>query len=123
VRLRRWIRIDGPERIIEYLQKRDPSIEYPWDRVHPCEACRDLHHRQDLRAAVRKYADDVSGDVLLRFQLVDETEGLLTELGADQAAVGMAGGVSAAPRRPGCGSGGGNGNGNGKTIQLPVAQP
>jgi len=75
--LRRWIRVDGPEQIIQYLQKRDPSIAYSWDRVHPCEACRDLHHRRDLRQAIIKYAPDVATDVLLRFQLIEEADSLL----------------------------------------------
>jgi hypothetical protein len=92
--LRRWIRLEGPERIIEFLQQKDPSLAYPWDRVHPCEACRDLHHREDLRQAVRSHAAEVAGDILLRYQLLDEAEGLLSELGAELDEVGMADGLT-----------------------------
>lgn len=92
--LRRWIRIDGPERIIEYLQSRDPSLEYSWDRVHPCEACRDLHHREDLREAVVKYAEDAAGDVLLRYNFLERADEVLTELGAELDEIGLADGMT-----------------------------
>lgn len=81
--LRRWIRVDGPERIIEYLQSRDPSITYSWDRVHPCEACRDLHHRADLRQAVTRYIGDVTADILIRYQLLEASRTLLGDAGDD----------------------------------------
>jgi len=99
--LRRWIRVDGPERIIQYLQDRDPTIPYAWNRVHPCEACRDLHHRPDLRDAVRRYAGEVAGDVLLRFNLAEAAEEVLTGVGVNEDDVGMADGLTLARvRRP-----------------------
>lgn len=75
-----WIRIDGPERIVEFLEKKDPSIRYAWKNVHPCQTCRDLFSREDLREAVRRYACEKEAELLLRYSLWDETDRYLNEV-------------------------------------------
>jgi len=92
--LRQWIRLDGPEHIIEYLQSKDPTLAHNWNRVHPCENCRDIFHRPDLREAVRKFLPEIEGDIALRYHLLSAAEGFLQELGADVQEVGMADGLT-----------------------------
>lgn len=98
--LRRWLRVDGPEKIIQYLQRRDPSLEYSWNRVHPCEACRDLYNRKDMREAVMKYGREGAGEMLLRYQLLEEIDTLLTELGVEPNQTVFGDGVTTTQRVP-----------------------
>jgi hypothetical protein len=77
--LRIWIRLEGPERIVDYLQKRDPSIQYSWDNVHHCQTCRDLFQREDLRAALLRYAHEPEAEILMRYHLWQETADYLED--------------------------------------------
>jgi hypothetical protein len=92
--LLRWLRADGPEQIIEFLQRCEPSLGYGWDRVHPCQACRDIFVRPDFREAVRRHAPDAAAGVMFRFQLLDEAERAIREAGGDVEPMAMGDGVT-----------------------------
>ncbi len=37
--LRVWIHVDGPERILRFVQRHDPGFELPLDAAHICSSC------------------------------------------------------------------------------------
>lgn len=77
--LRLWIRMDGPERIVDFLQQRDASIEYPYASVHQCQTCKDLFSREDLRGAMLKHASEKESEIVFRYHLWQETDRYISQ--------------------------------------------
>lgn len=45
-----WIKIEGPQKILSYLKKQNPSLEkYDNTTVHICDVCSLLFNKQDIR--------------------------------------------------------------------------
>lgn len=78
--LRVWLRLEGPERIIAFLQKRDPSLEYHWQNAHPCQTCRDIFHCSDLREALLRYAREKEAELMFRYYFWHETDTQIQEI-------------------------------------------
>jgi len=49
-----WIHLQGPDAIIEYARRIDPSIERPRNFGHICDTCRFMYHHPKIVDAVMK---------------------------------------------------------------------
>jgi hypothetical protein len=72
--LRLWLRLEGPDSIVAFLQDRDSSLQYPWNNAHPCQTCRNIFHSDDIRAALQKYAREKETELMFRYYLWSETD-------------------------------------------------
>jgi hypothetical protein len=68
--LKRWIRVEGPERILAWASDHDASIEWENMYAHRCQACMRLYKDPAVRAVIathykEKVADVVAGEWLL----------------------------------------------------------
>jgi organic radical activating enzyme len=62
--LKRWIRAEGPERILAWAAERDPSIEWEGMYAHRCQACLRLYKDPSVRKIVREHYKEKIPDVL-----------------------------------------------------------
>src|SRR5581483_8454936 len=76
--LKRWIRVEGPEKILDWASRHDPSIQWEDMYAHRCQACIRLYTDPAVRRVIRekhqeKMADVVFGEWLLfKFQGADD---------------------------------------------------
>lgn len=68
--LKRWIRVEGPERILAWASDHDPRIEWENMYAHRCQACMRLYKDPAVRDVIAKHymekvADVVAGEWLL----------------------------------------------------------
>ena len=57
--LKIWIRVDGPERIWEFVRRHAPDQEWPPAAAHPCETCLRLYRNEKAMQIVRDYCHEV----------------------------------------------------------------
>jgi hypothetical protein len=53
--LKRWIRIEGPEKILAWAADLDPSIEWENQYAHRCQACRRIYADDRVKAVIREH--------------------------------------------------------------------
>ena len=70
--LKRWIRIDGPERILAWAAAIDPSIEWEGMYAHRCQACLRLYKDPQVRAVIREHWTEKVPDLLFGEWLLHE---------------------------------------------------
>jgi len=63
--LKRWIRIEGPERILAWAARHDPSIEWENMYAHHCQACKRLYSDPKVRRVIVEHHAEKMADVLL----------------------------------------------------------
>jgi Radical SAM superfamily len=63
--LKRWIRIEGPERILAWAAQHDPSIEWENIYAHHCQACKRLYSDPKVRQVILEHHTEKLADVLL----------------------------------------------------------
>lgn len=68
--LKRWIRVEGPERILAWAAEHEPTIEWENMYAHRCQACLRLYKDPAVREVIanhykEKVADVVAGEWLL----------------------------------------------------------
>lgn len=63
--LKRWIRLDGPEKILAWAASIDPEIEWEDLYAHKCHACLRLYKDDRVRAVIADHHQDKIADVLL----------------------------------------------------------
>jgi hypothetical protein len=57
--LKQWIHVEGPERILKFVKKIDPTYELPVHCVHPCETCLHLYSDEKAKAIIKdNYAQE-----------------------------------------------------------------
>jgi MoaA/NifB/PqqE/SkfB family radical SAM enzyme len=72
--LKRWIRLDGPEKILAWAAEIDPEIDWENKYAHKCQACIRLYKDERVRSVIQachqeKFADVLLGEFLLtRFE-------------------------------------------------------
>lgn len=75
--LKRWIRAEGPERILAWASEKDPSIEWEGMYAHKCQACLRLYQDATVRRVIREHHREKLADVLfaewLLFEAVPRT--------------------------------------------------
>jgi len=62
--LKRWIRLEGPERILEWAAGIDASIEWEGQYAHRCQACLRLYKDPDVRRVIREHYEEKIPDIL-----------------------------------------------------------
>lgn len=77
--LKRWIRHEGPERILQWAAEKNPAIEWEDQYAHRCQACKRLYTDPLVRAEIRqhyeeKIIDVLYGEWLLHHYAPEETE-------------------------------------------------
>jgi hypothetical protein len=70
--LKRWLRVDGPERILAWAQEHDPSIEWEGMYAHRCQACIRMYSDPAVVDVIRAHHHEVAADVVLREYLLHE---------------------------------------------------
>jgi hypothetical protein len=79
--LKRWIRVDGPERILAWAATIDPEIRWEGLYSHRCQACLRLYSDARVRRVIREHYREKAADVLFAEWLLHaytpdaETEG------------------------------------------------
>lgn len=90
--LKRWIRVEGPERILAWASEKDAAIEWEDMYAHRCQACLRLYQDKRVGAAIRNhYAEKVTdvtfGEWLLyRYRPEADTLEAPEQIGADRGA-------------------------------------
>jgi Radical SAM superfamily/4Fe-4S single cluster domain len=72
--LKRWIKIEGPERIVAWAAEKDPSIEWEHRFAHRCQACKKLYSDPKVRAAIVEHHEEKVADVLFEEWLLHHCE-------------------------------------------------
>jgi hypothetical protein len=62
--LKRWIRVEGPERILAWAAVKDPAIEWEDMYAHRCQACLRLYQDPRVRQVIRDHHAEKIADVL-----------------------------------------------------------
>jgi hypothetical protein len=63
--LKRWIRLDGPEKILAWAAEIDPEIDWENIYAHKCQACLRVYKDDRVRAVIQQHHQEKFGDVLL----------------------------------------------------------
>lgn len=64
--LKRWIRVDGPDKILAWAATHDPSIEWEGRYAHRCQSCIRLYRDPKVRTVLRERHTGKMADVLMR---------------------------------------------------------
>jgi hypothetical protein len=62
--LKRWIRMEGPEKILAWAASKDSSIEWEGQYAHRCQACLRLYKDDAVRAVIREHHMEKMPDVI-----------------------------------------------------------
>jgi hypothetical protein len=62
--LKRWIRNEGPERILQWAAGKNPEIRWENQYAHRCQACKRLYTDPLVRAAITEHFEEKILDVL-----------------------------------------------------------
>jgi len=62
--LKRWIRNEGPERILMWAADKDSTIQWENQYAHRCQACKRLYTDPKVRAVIRQHYHEKILDVL-----------------------------------------------------------
>lgn len=62
--LKRWIRIEGPEKILAWATTHDDSIEWSGQYAHRCQACMRIYKGRKVRRVVKEHHREKMADVL-----------------------------------------------------------
>lgn len=63
--LKRWIRVEGPERILAWAASHDSAIDWEGRYAHHCQACLRLYSDPRVRAVIREHYREKVTDVLV----------------------------------------------------------
>jgi pyruvate-formate lyase-activating enzyme len=64
--LKRWIRVEGPDKILAWAAGHDPSIKWEGLYAHRCQSCIRLYRDEKVRRVIRDHHQEMIGDVLMR---------------------------------------------------------
>src|SRR5262249_36577895 len=62
--LKRWIRLEGPERILAWAATHDPEIEWEGMYAHRCQACMRLYKDRRVRDVIAEHHEEKLADVV-----------------------------------------------------------
>ena len=51
--LKLWIHLEGPESVLEWVKKHEPSYKLPLDSVHPCETCLHVYRDEEVKRVLK----------------------------------------------------------------------
>ncbi|HZV35637.1 MAG TPA: hypothetical protein VFB72_13770, partial [Verrucomicrobiae bacterium] len=59
-----WVHLYGPDAVIRYARQFDPSIPFPDQAAHICDACRAMYHNKRIREVVMQHPPPNVKDVM-----------------------------------------------------------
>jgi organic radical activating enzyme len=62
--LKRWIRVEGPERILAWAAAHDEQVQWENMYAHKCQACLRLYKDQRVRDVIKQHHQEKMADVL-----------------------------------------------------------
>lgn len=62
--LKRWIRVEGPEKILAWAAKHDQTIDWENMYAHKCQACIRIYKDKKVRDVIREHHTETIADVL-----------------------------------------------------------
>jgi hypothetical protein len=65
--LKIWMRVDGPERIWEFVRRHAPNHDWPPVAAHPCETCLRLYQDEGAMRIVRDCSQEVERRIRLKY--------------------------------------------------------
>jgi hypothetical protein len=77
--LKRWIRIEGPERILAWAATHDETIEWEDMYAHKCQACLRLYRDPKVRAVIQRHHGEKIPDIVFGEWLMFHYEDSPTE--------------------------------------------
>lgn len=69
-----WLHVEGPEHILAWAAKKDPSIDWENKYAHQCDACRAIYHDPKVRNVIKKHYEEKIHNILLRFAVLDKAK-------------------------------------------------
>lgn len=72
--LKRWIRLEGPERILAWAAEKDPSIKWEGMYAHRCQACLRLYKDPAVRDVIADHYQEKVPDLLFGEYLLYQFE-------------------------------------------------
>ncbi len=73
--LKRWIKIEGPERILAWAAEKDPSICWENMYAHRCQACKRLYSDERVKQVITEFHEEKILDVLTKEWLLYHYKG------------------------------------------------
>jgi hypothetical protein len=68
--MKRWIRLEGPEKILAWAAEIDRQIEWENMYAHKCQACLRVYKNDSVKQVIREHHQEKLADVILgEFQL------------------------------------------------------
>ncbi len=67
-----WLYTDGPNKILEFVREKNPSIATGRHVVHPCQACALMFNDGEVKREISRRYMEVFDDVMFKFHLKQE---------------------------------------------------
>nr|WP_239120978.1 radical SAM protein [Catellatospora chokoriensis] len=72
--LKRWIRVEGPEKILAWAAAIDPEIEWENRYAHKCQSCLRLYQDERVRTVINEHHQEKIADIVLGEFLLEHFE-------------------------------------------------
>lgn len=63
--LKRWIRVEGPEKILAWAATKNPQIEWEGMYAHRCQSCMRMYKDPEVRKVIQDHHQEKMADVLM----------------------------------------------------------
>lgn len=70
-----WLRVEGPERILQFAVSRNPKIKFSTEFTHPCQSCVEIFRNPEVRNALRDSYQEKIHDVVFRYKMMINLRG------------------------------------------------
>jgi len=71
-----WLNVEGPAKILDWAENKDPSIDWQGRFAHPCELCRFLYYDPGVQQVLTEHYAEKKADILLRFCTLHSEESM-----------------------------------------------
>jgi len=78
--IKMWIHAEGPERVLEFVQSKDPSFPLPLDSAHICHTCQYLFRSPRALEILRDCQGEVEARILEKYLLLSAGDELAANL-------------------------------------------
>jgi hypothetical protein len=65
-----WLRVEGPERILQFAASKNPRIAFSAEFTHPCQSCVEIFRNPEVRDALRDSYREKVHDVIFRYKMM-----------------------------------------------------
>lgn len=70
-----WLRVEGPERILQFAASKNSKIVFSTAFTHPCQACAEIFRNPDVRETLRDSYQEKIHDVIFRYKMIINLRG------------------------------------------------